>query len=77
MARPVFGPPGTEPERLAAIRKAFDAAMVDTEFLADAKRQNLDVMPMSGVDIEHLLKELYASDPKVIARARELAGATN
>lgn len=77
MARPVFGPPDTAPERLAAIRKAFDAAMVDTEFLADAKRQNLDVMPMSGADIEGLLRELYASNPKVIARARELAGATN
>ena len=77
LARPVFGPPDTKPEYLAALRKAFDAAMVDKDFLADAKRQRLVVEPMSGVEMEHFIKELYASDPKVIARARELAAATN
>ncbi len=76
IARPVFGPPDTAPERLAALRIAFDAAMVDKEFLEDAKRQQLEIAPMSGAEMERFMKELYASDPKVIARARELVGAT-
>ena len=73
IARPVFGPPDTQPERLAALRKAFDDAMVDKDFLEEAKRQQLEIAPMSGAAMEILIKDLYASDPKVIERARELA----
>jgi tripartite-type tricarboxylate transporter receptor subunit TctC len=73
IARPVFGPPDTQPERLAALRKAFDDAMVDKDFLEEAKRQQLEIAPMSGAAMESLIKDLYASDPKVIERARELA----
>jgi tripartite-type tricarboxylate transporter receptor subunit TctC len=76
MARPVFGPPDTPPERLAALRKAFDASMVDKEFVEDARRQQLEIAPMSGAAMEALIRELYASDPKVVARARELANST-
>src|SRR5262249_10506214 len=36
MARPFVAPPGIPPERLAALRSAFDATMRDPEFLADA-----------------------------------------
>ena len=43
MARPYVAPPGVPPERLRALRAAFDATMRDREFLADAKRQDLEV----------------------------------
>jgi tripartite-type tricarboxylate transporter receptor subunit TctC len=76
IARPVFGPPDMPPERLAALRKAFDDAMVDKEFLEEARRQQLEVAPMGGAAMERLIRDLYASDPKVIARARELANST-
>jgi tripartite-type tricarboxylate transporter receptor subunit TctC len=73
IARPVFGPPDTQPERLAALRKAFDDVMADKDFLQEARRQQLEIAPMSGAAMEGLIKELYASDPKVIERARGLA----
>src|SRR6202045_164955 len=43
MARPFVAPPDIPPERLTALRNAFDATMRDPEFLADATRQGLDV----------------------------------
>jgi hypothetical protein len=44
MARPYVTPPaGIPPERLMALRNAFEANMNDPEFLADAKRQGLNV----------------------------------
>ena len=38
MDRPILAPPGTVPERVAALRKAFSAAMRDPGFIAEAKR---------------------------------------
>jgi hypothetical protein len=37
MARPYVLPPGVPPERVRALRAAFDATMKDPDFLADMK----------------------------------------
>ena len=50
LGRPFFMPPGTPPERAAAIRRAFEATMKDPGFLDEAKKGKLDVAPLSGDD---------------------------
>lgn len=72
IARPFAAPPGVPLDRLRALRDAFDATMADAEFLADAKRQELDVSPVSGAEVEALLKDIYASPPAVVKRAADL-----
>ena len=42
--RPYVLPPGTPPDRVAALRKAFMAALQDKDALAEAKKMNLDSM---------------------------------
>jgi tripartite-type tricarboxylate transporter receptor subunit TctC len=71
MARPYVAPPGIPPERLKALRAAFDATMTDPEFLADAQRQDLEVRPVSGAEADALINELYASPPGVVKLAIE------
>jgi tripartite-type tricarboxylate transporter receptor subunit TctC len=71
MARPYVTPPGIPVERLAALRRAFDETMTDPQFLADAKRQNLDVRPVTGTEADVLIKEVYATAPDVLKRAAE------
>jgi len=71
MARPFVAPPGVPAERLAALRKAFDAAMLDPEFLADANRQGLDVRPVTGAAADALLAQVYATPPDIVKRAAE------
>jgi hypothetical protein len=46
--------------------------MKDPEFLLEAKNLNLDVAPVSGVEVEALLKEIYASPREVVKLATEL-----
>lgn len=59
-------------ERLAMLRKAFDATVRDPEFLADSKRYHLPVEATSGADAEKIAAEIYASaTPALIARAKE------
>jgi tripartite-type tricarboxylate transporter receptor subunit TctC len=72
MARPYVAPPGLPPERLNALRAAFDATMTDPDFLADAQRQDLEVRPVSGRAADALINEIYASPPAVVKLAIEV-----
>jgi tripartite-type tricarboxylate transporter receptor subunit TctC len=71
IARPFAAPPGIPAGRLAALRAAFDATMKDPQFLAEAKKLDLEVRPVSGVEVEKLIKEIYASPPDVVKLAAQ------
>jgi tripartite-type tricarboxylate transporter receptor subunit TctC len=71
MGYPVVAPPGVPPERVAVLRKAFEAVLRDPEYLADAKKQHLEAEFMRGEEIEALIKRVMASPPDVIERARK------
>jgi tripartite-type tricarboxylate transporter receptor subunit TctC len=64
-------PPGVLAERLQALQRAFDATMKDPAFLADAKRQDLEVRPVSGVEATALLQNAYATPPDLVRQAIE------
>jgi tripartite-type tricarboxylate transporter receptor subunit TctC len=69
--RPYVLPPDVPPDRVAALRKAFMAAFADPKLLAEAKKMNFDVEPMSGEDMQALIGRLYATPAHVIERARQ------
>jgi tripartite-type tricarboxylate transporter receptor subunit TctC len=69
MARPYVAPPGVPAERLMALRNAFEATMKDPEFLADAKRQDLDVRPVTGAEADELIKQVYSTSPDIVKLA--------
>jgi tripartite-type tricarboxylate transporter receptor subunit TctC len=69
MARPYVAPPGVPAERLAALRAAFEATTKDPGFLADAKRQELEVRPVTGAEAQMLIKEIYATPPALVKLA--------
>jgi hypothetical protein len=71
MARPFTAPPGIPADRLAALRAAFDATVKDPAFLADAKKQQLDITPYGGAQIDALMKDIYATPPELVARVRQ------
>jgi tripartite-type tricarboxylate transporter receptor subunit TctC len=66
VGRPVFTTPGVPPERLAALRRAFDETVRDPAFLAEAKRQALDVEPVSGERLQTITADILAS-PRAVA----------
>jgi tripartite-type tricarboxylate transporter receptor subunit TctC len=75
MAWPLVAPPDVPADRIAILRKAFDATMQDPEFLADAKRMNIDVEPVAGDVMQTLVERVGAFDRAVIDRALELTEA--
>ena len=74
MARPFAMPPDVPADRLQAVRAAFDATMTDPAFLADAKKANLDVGPLSGTKLEALVQELYATPKSIVEQASRAMG---
>ena len=71
MARPFAAPPGLPPERVKALRDAFDATMKDPDFLAEMKRLDLEVQPQSGAKVEQLVKEVYSYPADVVKIASD------
>jgi tripartite-type tricarboxylate transporter receptor subunit TctC len=72
IARPFAAPPDLPAERVEALRRAFDATMADPEFLAEMKRQALEVRPVGGTEVQSLMREIYASPADAVKLAREL-----
>jgi tripartite-type tricarboxylate transporter receptor subunit TctC len=70
VGRPLATTPGVPPDRLAALRKAFDETMTDREFMADAKRQLLDIRPMPGETLDRLIRDLIGAPQDVKDRVK-------
>ncbi len=64
-------PPGVPPERVKALRDAFNATMKDTEFLADAKRIRIDISPATGEQVAEFIAGIYKAPPAVVKRAKD------
>jgi tripartite-type tricarboxylate transporter receptor subunit TctC len=69
MARPFAAPPDIPADRKAALLSAFDGTMKDNDFLAEAKKLNFDVRPVSAAMIDAMLAEVYTTPKDIIARA--------
>ena len=70
ITRPVATSPEVPAERVAALRKAFMATMKDANFLADAAKQQADVSPMPGEDVQRLTQALLDTPPDLLERVR-------
>lgn len=71
LGRPYFTSPGVPEDRKVALRAAFDATMKDPDFLAEIGKARLEVSPTSGVEIDRLLADVYASPREVIEKAKQ------
>jgi tripartite-type tricarboxylate transporter receptor subunit TctC len=64
--------PEVPSERVTILRKAFAAVLVDKEFLAEAEKLRLEIVPQSGEDVQRVVENAYSSTPAVIERLRRI-----
>lgn len=74
IGRPFVAPPDVPKDRVTALRRAFDATMKDKEFLVEADKAHLEIDPVTGEDMDTILKNAYASPPAVIQKVRDVLG---
>ncbi len=71
MGHPIAMPPDVPRDRIEAVRVAFASMIKDPEYLADAARQRLDLMPGRWDELEKTVAEAFAATPAEIAIARK------
>ncbi len=72
VGRPFVAPPNLPADKLKMLRDAFDKTMKDPDFIADAKRQKLDVEPKDGAHLEQLIRDIYATPRPIIEKIGKL-----
>jgi hypothetical protein len=70
LARPVATNDGVPPERVAALRRAFEATMKDPQFLSEAQRQGMEINPMTGAEVQELVTGIVNAPPLVVEKVR-------
>jgi tripartite-type tricarboxylate transporter receptor subunit TctC len=65
-----FTTPGAPADRVAALRRAFDATMKDPEFVADAERTKLTLGPLQGEELQKLVAEVSNLSPELLEKVR-------
>ena len=73
-ARPIAAPPGVPADRVAILRRAFDATMRDPDFLADAAANNLDIDPMPGENVQKVVGEVLDTPAAIRDQIRSVLG---
>jgi len=59
------------PERVLAMRRAFDAALADKDLLSEATRTGLDIAPMPGEELQRLIKAMIDTPPPILEAVRQ------
>jgi len=77
MDRPLLVPPGVPEDRVAALRAAFGAAINDPGFLAEARKQHLEIKQLDGDKVAKIVADAYALSPEIIRAASEAVKPTN
>jgi tripartite-type tricarboxylate transporter receptor subunit TctC len=72
LGRPFYAPPSLPASRVKTLREAFDATMKDKAMLAEADKSQMEITPVSGVEIEQLIARIYKTPADVVKRAIEI-----
>jgi tripartite-type tricarboxylate transporter receptor subunit TctC len=72
--RPILATPGIPAERVKLLREAYANMMKDPEFVAEAKKRQWELAPVSGERLEGLAKEVIHQPPDIVERMKKIMG---
>jgi tripartite-type tricarboxylate transporter receptor subunit TctC len=70
MERPFAGPPGIPADRVNLLRRGFDAMVKSSDFLATAKKQDIDLVPSSGEEVEKIVAAIVGTPHDIVEKTR-------
>jgi tripartite-type tricarboxylate transporter receptor subunit TctC len=74
IGRSLVAEPGIPGERAVALRKAFTETMEDPEFIADMRKRNLGVEPLTGEEVQRIVAAAVATPRELVEQAARYAG---
>jgi tripartite-type tricarboxylate transporter receptor subunit TctC len=66
--RPYIAPPSVPAERLKALQDAFMETMKDPDFLAEAKKRDLEIQAKSGTEVHDFIAKIYQTPKDIVER---------
>lgn len=73
LGRPIMAPPGVPADRVALLRRSFDAAMKDPLLLKEAETMAFEIAPLTGERIAELVTGVAATPAEIVARAERVS----
>lgn len=70
LGRPFATPPGVPADRVAILRNVFAVTISDVEFLQHARRLNVDVAPVLGMEMQSHIEDKVYIDLRLAERAK-------
>jgi tripartite-type tricarboxylate transporter receptor subunit TctC len=74
VGRAIVAAPGTPPERVAALRKAFMSMTQDPAFVAEMRQRNLSIEPMAGEELQKIIAASAATPAELVKQAKRYIG---
>jgi tripartite-type tricarboxylate transporter receptor subunit TctC len=71
-AWPLIAPPGLPAERVEMLRYAFDTMLKDRVVVEEGTREGMDIDPISGAELEKVVRRLYSTPPEVLALVKKI-----
>jgi tripartite-type tricarboxylate transporter receptor subunit TctC len=69
VGRTLISAPGVPKDRIQALRIAFNKTMKDPKFLAEAKKRNANIDPISGEALDKITATVLSTDKKLVQMA--------
>jgi tripartite-type tricarboxylate transporter receptor subunit TctC len=73
IGRSIITTPGVPPDRLTAVRAAFQAMLADPDFITAAESRNLTIDAARGEEMDDIVRNTLKTPPDVLARIGELS----
>lgn len=74
IGRPLATTPGVPAERVKLLRDAFNKALVDGEFVAEAKSRAWEIEPVTGEELTAIGRKVMTQPADVIERMKKILG---
>ena len=59
-------------DRLQILRRAFRNTFTDPDFVAEMKKSNLDINPLTGEEVEKIVHSLFRLDPALLSKLAKI-----
>lgn len=70
LGHPFVAPPGVPADRLAILRRAFDATLKDADFVAESRKAQIGIDPMSGEEVAAIVQQTIDQPSDIIAKTK-------
>lgn len=68
----IMAPPNIPPDRVHALRRAFDATVKDPNFIADLNAASIELGPMAGEELQKLVADVSGVQPAILDKVKAI-----